>query len=49
MLAAKRSPLFRIALLTFAVLFAHTGRAANVQHSFPGQAALRSQGCRRAA
>jgi hypothetical protein len=36
MLAAKRSPLFRIALLSFAVLFAHTGRAANVQHTFPG-------------
>jgi hypothetical protein len=36
MLAAKRSPLFRIALLSFAVLFAHTGRASNVQHTLPG-------------
>lgn len=35
MRAVKRSPLFRIALLSFAVLFAHTGRAARVQHIAP--------------
>jgi hypothetical protein len=35
MLALKRSPLFRIALLSFAVLFAHTGRATSVQHILP--------------
>lgn len=35
MLAVKRSPLFRIALLSFAVLFAHTGRATNVDHILP--------------
>ncbi len=35
MRAVKRSPLFRIALLSFAVLFAHTGRAANVRTIAP--------------
>jgi hypothetical protein len=35
MRAIKRSPLFLIALLSFAVLFAHTGRAAHVQHIAP--------------
>lgn len=33
--AVKRSPLFRIALLSFAVLFAQTGRATRVQHIAP--------------
>ncbi|HZQ42623.1 MAG TPA: hypothetical protein VFA99_05195 [Acidobacteriaceae bacterium] len=35
MRAVKASPLFRIALLSLAVLLAHTAHASNVRHSFP--------------
>lgn len=35
MRAMRRSPLFRIALLSLAVLSAHTAHATNVRHSFP--------------
>lgn len=35
MFGVRRSPLFRIALLSLAVLFTHTARATNVEHSFP--------------
>jgi hypothetical protein len=35
MRALRRSPLFRIALLILAVLFARSAHAANVRHSFP--------------
>src|SRR5581483_4874529 len=35
MRAVKASPLFRIALLSLAVLLAHTAHGSNVRHSFP--------------
>lgn len=35
MRALRRSPLFRIAVLSLAVLFAHTARATNVQRILP--------------
>jgi hypothetical protein len=35
MRALRRSPLFRIAVLSMAVLFAHTARATNVQRIIP--------------